>query len=204
MDMSMLGVESDEKVTIDNFIPKVLYERFIVQRSIAINSLKEGLTLDEYANFSTVLRIMPEKAVSSLLFAPPETKVADVLKVLKPLSLKDGVELAQINNIQELFFEDVFKTVLEEKTKEDDSFLSDFLFFATALTFLPHSLARPGYEIVVEFHSIIADREYRPQSKTCANTLILPYHAYDCDKELFNRLLTESLLEMKANNFTDD
>jgi len=186
------------------FITKTLHDQFIVLRSIAINSLKEGLTLDGYADLSVVLRTMPEKAISDLLFAPPDTNVADVFKVFKPIFSIDGIEQEQISDNQKFFFEKIFKIVIREKTEEDSLFLPNFLCFVTALTFLPHSLARPGYEILVEFHSSIDGAEARPESKTCANALILPGHAYNCDKELFVRLLTESLFEMKENNFSDD
>ena len=198
-----IGDEEDHFITCtrENFMEKVILKTWVEDRSIALEALKEGVLLDGYAaDILQPLRTMPQGAVSNLLFAPPTVKVDDVLNVLEP---QFTVASEKILDNQKKFFEEVLKAVLRDKSKKSRTFLRNFLSFVTGLSYVPHRTAKPDYAIIVEFdESQVAEKAF-PSSKTCENVLFIPFHAYHCDRKLFEEQLDVCLRETKLNNFSD-
>jgi len=200
------------KITKKNFITKVVHGMYVADRSIGIEAMREGITLGGYADLPAISRSMSEKVISTLMFADARVKIDDVLGALVPCYMCDemGKEIKNPTNeerrlieIQTKFYKTIFKSFLKDKAEKNKKFLAKFLSYVTGMSYVPHFLAKPKYDIRIEFHKGLPGEERLPSVKTCDNALLLPFHAYDCNRQLFEKLLKESMRICRKMNFND-
>ena len=208
-----IGDNDENKIiNLNNFFTIYLQTK-IKNQSIAINALKEGLSLEGKSLSSTCsfqeikykfiqifcFRIIGRVCLYDTLFLVPLSYVSETFfttsnieadELLERLIYNDDVEL------YEFFFDSVLKEVIMEMTPEERKY---FLFFCTGYNFLPldDNSDSEDFQIDVEFDSELGAASL-PESHTCEKTLVLPEEAYGNDKGIFKEKLFQAMAHSKA------
>jgi len=203
----LLCDDDDTLITSDSYFTKLLPKYLVHSRSIALDALREGLTLNGLVNIPVQFCALPFGVVSKIAFSNPTISADDVIAFLEPRYNAGGEcndkQLAKEE--QEYFFNNILKKLLKEKEEEEHedkkkqdkdletgkSFLSRFVSFCTGLNYLPHRIGNPDFSIIVEFNFDPDEcaPESLPIAHTCVNTLKIHGLVYNNDKEKFEEKL---------------
>mmetsp|Transcript_11510 Transcript_11510/g.16719 ORF Transcript_11510/g.16719 Transcript_11510/m.16719 type:complete len:262 (+) Transcript_11510:1348-2133(+) len=182
----------DTVITPDTYFTKLLPKQFVRSRDLALDAIREGLTLNGLINIPVQFSVLPFEVVSKLAFSIPDMSADDVIAVLKPEYSDEQIAKEE----QEFFFHNILKQFLKDKAEEeqeenkkkfdvDTSFLSQFVKFCTGLNYLPYRISNPEYSIVIEFNSFQCTPEDLPVAHTCENTMKIHGSVYNNDREKF-------------------
>uniref|UniRef100_A0A7S2EI47 HECT domain-containing protein n=1 Tax=Trieres chinensis TaxID=1514140 RepID=A0A7S2EI47_TRICV len=190
----------NELITIESFFKVVLPEILVNNRSIAIDAIKEGLTLDGHIQFPNIFRAMPLEALGKVVFSNPIITSEDVISLMEP---EYCVELSyepvdeQLIEGQRLFFKETLPKALRTKEENERAneceykkkvanktdFLSKFVSFSTGYAYLPHCDVGSEFKITIEFDFAESTEDSLPVAHTCENILKFPGWVYDNNVE---------------------
>jgi hypothetical protein len=178
-------VKLDDRITWENYKDKFTTLCLLNPRELAIDSLREGITLGGRMNIQKLLSVVPSKVVSRLFFSNPNYDVDDIVKVMKPeyLSSDSSAYMNGLLDHQKKCFEDILPKVLKKMAKERPNFLIDFVNYVTGTSYLPHIEANPNFKIIVAFSSVLQPTSL-PTANTCENQFNLPVDSYMNDTEM--------------------
>ena len=199
---------------------QLIEETFIDTRSISIQAMKDGLTLDgkypsanglftHYSvcfadsrthssgsmDFGMLLGNWPVDVVNQLCFSTPEIKAESLIAFLQPQYSEKG-DL----DAQRMMFEEVLPELLRERGETDQPFLAKFVQFVTGLSYVPHKSVS-SFKILVCFENVykqLGNRgdepaDWLPSVHTCEPSISLPLHAYNGSRERLERALDISM-----------
>jgi len=197
--MSNLGIDverfncEDKIITIDNFRETYVYYGMIRRRDLAINAIKNGLTLNGKFPIHAVLKSMPIEAIERLIFSKAEITPEDVIKILDPIYSNHTIPTVKDGQMK--FFDSTLKGIIQERgsRKEDgQEFLHDFIEFITGSKFLPSIQGNPGFRINIAFNCTETNTDNLPTAHTCINTMTIPGGFYNGDANVFQERLDKA------------
>ena len=140
--------DDPEPYTEETFFSKFLPRKYLYSRGIALDNIREGLTLEGYLSIPSILQTIPSKALDKIAFVDGGYDSAeDVIAFLEPVYCKEewAVE-SQVLESQILFFEQTLPNLLreidtvekadQEKYAKKVEKHKDFLTVCQALVFL--------------------------------------------------------------------
>jgi len=202
--MSDLGIDverfncEDKIITIDNFRETYVYYGLIRRRDLAINAIKNGLTLDGKVRVHAVFKAIPIEAIEKLIFSKAKIEPEDLINILHPIysGRYDYWEpMDSTGKGQRNFFENTLKGIIKERGSRKEGgqeFLHDFIEFITGSKFLPCIEGNSGFRINVEFNFAETNPDYLPIAHTCANTMKIPGNFYNGDADIFQEKLDKA------------
>ena len=97
-------------------------------------------------------------------------------------------------------FETRFTELVQQKMKDDPTFIANFVEFCTGSPFLPDIDLNPDFHIRLEFNASEMEQDFLPVVHTCDNCIKIPARAYYADIEVFQHKLATAM-RLCGNNF---
>lgn len=200
MSWEEMGYDREGCIAKEDIFSIIIPDFFIDSRTLAIEGLKEGLTLNGKVNTKALFRTMPLRVLTKLAFSKPGITPDDLINVLEP-TYSDGSK--EIKITQEKCFNETLPNVLRNA---DELFLVSFVSFATGMGYLPYTgVNNSDSNIKVEFQdALVLDDDGVvdwPRAHTCENTIVFESNGYDCNEETLKKKLDESFKYAEAGGF---
>jgi len=119
------GIDEAEIITTENYFTSLIQTMYVTSRKIAINSIKEGLTLAGAVDLIGLFRSMPLSAVTALAFGKSHVDVEDLIRIIKVTYDEEHGD----KKTQELFVYDYCLIPVLRDRKDDETFFIRFFAF---------------------------------------------------------------------------
>lgn len=202
------NVDAKDEITKENFKTVFVPLYVLETRFKAINSILDGLTLNNRIKIHAFFDHRPLEVFDGSLFSGTSFSVQDVTDLLWVNCDYEGLEsesLEKIVDSHSKFLKDLKMAILElseehsmykqiSKAKEissstkSSSFLVDFVYFMTGMEYLPSLQAIPDFKLLIEFE-FKGDQEILPTGHTCHNTITFPSTVYGNNYEMIKHKL---------------
>lgn len=93
---------------------------------------------------------------------------------------------------QELF-EVRMTELIQDKMRDDPSFITNFVEFCTGSPFIPDIDLNPDFHLRLEFNGSEMEEDFLPVVHTCDNCIKIPAQAYEADIEVFQAKLATAM-----------
>ena len=174
-------VKSDDLITTENFKPTFASLYLIETRRQALDAILDGLTLTGSVKIHSFFHSKDHRVLNDLLFARTSFSVEDVQALLEIVYEEEMeekiIEMGLVTT--HVKFLDQLKEALGELSAENESALSDFVYFMTGMEHLPNTRAHPDFRLKVGF--TYADNDALPTGHTCETLIDFPIMVYDND-----------------------
>lgn len=197
------NVDAKDEITKANFKTVFVPLYVLETRFKAINSILDGLTLNNHIKIHAFFDHRPLEVFDGSLFSGTSFSVQDVTDLLCVNCDYAGEE--RFIDSHSKFLEDLKMAILElseehsmykqiSKAKEispsrkNSSFLVDFVYFMTGMEYLPSLQASPDFKLLIEFE-FEGDQEMLPTGHTCHNTITFPSTVYGNNYEMIKHKL---------------
>ena len=180
-------------------IRTVAEEYLIDERSQALNSIHEGLTLDDEVELRHVFAAGDLQLIDKILFSSPRVTAEMIIQNLGWNKIVDGKKADRLDGNQQKFFYETLPGLLREKEKEPRSeYLRAFLKHVTGLSYMN----RGNPKIVICFESLANGSEMAlPEAHTCEQELSFPLGAYDANVESLEYYLDRAIQESAVEGY---
>jgi hypothetical protein len=180
-------------------IRTVAEEYLIDGRSHALNSIHEGLTLDDEVELRHVFAAGDLQLIDKILFSSPRVTAEMIIQNLGWNKIVDGKKADRLDGNQQKFFYETLPGLLREKEKEPRSeYLRAFLKHVTGLSYMN----RGNPKIVICFESLANGSEMAlPEAHTCEQELSFPLGAYDANVESLEYYLDRAIQESAVEGY---
>ena len=174
-------VKSDDLITRENFKSAFASLYLIETRREALDAILEGLTMNGSMKIHSFFHSKDHRVINDLLFARTSFSVEDVQELLE-IEYEEGMEENYFNMgvvPNHLQFLGQLKKALGELSAENESVLSDFVYFMTGMEHLPNTHAHPEFRLKIGFTD--ADNDALPTGHTCHYLIDFPFMVYNND-----------------------
>ena len=178
----------------DNDDIRTVAEEYLIDgRSRALNSIHEGLTLDDEVELRHVFAAGDLQLIDKILFSSPQVTADMIIQNLGSNKIVDGN--------QQKFMDETLPDLLRKKERESGSeYLRAFLKHVTGLSYIN----RGNPKIVICFESLAkgpAAEMALPEAHTCEQELSFPLGAYDANVESLEYYLDRAIQESAVEGY---
>lgn len=176
------SVTPDELITKTNFKSAFASLYLIETRRKALDAIMDGLTLDTNIKIHSFFHSKDRRVIDDLLFSKASFSVEDVQELLEIQYDNEEKEQMYIEMgviPKHVQFLDQLKEALAELSAENESLLTNFVYFMTGMDHLPNIQARPEFRLKVGFND--SSNDALPTGHTCHNEIDFPFMVYDND-----------------------
>jgi hypothetical protein len=186
----------------DNDDIRTVAEEYLIDgRSRALNSIHEGLTLDDEVELRHVFAAGDLQLIDKILFSSPQVTAELIIQNLGSNKIVDGEKADRLDGNQQKFMDETLPDLLRKKEQESGSeYLRAFLKHVTGLSYIN----RGNPKIVICFESLAkgpAAEMALPEAHTCEQELSFPLGAYDANVESLEYYLDKAIQESAVEGY---
>ena len=178
----------------DNDNIRTLAEDYLIDgRSHALNSIHEGLTLDDEVELRHVFAAGDLQLIDKILSSSPQVTAELIIQNLGSNKIVDG-------NQQKIMDETLPDLLRKKEQKSGPEYLRAFLKHVTGLSYMN----RGNPKIVICFESLADGYKMAlPEAHTCEQELVFSLGAYDANVESLEYYLDRAIQESAVEGLTE-